>query len=76
VPCLLATQSTYHTNDYCQQLSTNNLKLFSSNSIDKPRNPLFPSVSLNHKQEANLMASVNFQPMGQVNRQGAKLRSL
>jgi hypothetical protein len=40
--------------------------------LANPPNPLNSSVSLNHKPEANLTASVNFQPMRQVNRQGAK----
>jgi hypothetical protein len=57
-------------------LFANNLKINSSNIIDKPSNPLFPSVSLNHKQGRNHTASVNFQALGQAKRQGTKLRSV
>jgi hypothetical protein len=49
-------------------LFANNLKINYANIIDKPLNPLKQSVSRNHKQGTNLMASVNFQPMRQVNR--------
>ena len=52
------------------------MKLFSSNIIDKPSNPLNQSVSHNHKQGRNPKASVNFQALGQANRQGTKLRSV
>jgi hypothetical protein len=48
------------------------ISLIQRNKLDHQLNPLNSSVSLNHKQGANLKASVNFQPMGQVNRQGAK----
>jgi hypothetical protein len=57
-------------------LFANNLKINYVNIIDKPQNPLFPSVSRNHKPEANLMAKGNFQALGQAKRQGAKLRSV
>jgi hypothetical protein len=52
------------------------LKLFSSNKLDQQLNPLKQGISRNHKPGENLMASVNFQPMRQVNRQGAKLPSV
>jgi len=42
-------------------------KINLSNSVDSLPNPLFPSVSLNHKQGTNPTASVNFQPLGQPN---------
>jgi hypothetical protein len=56
----------------CQQKTDNNLKINYNFMLAKPTNPLFPSISRNHKQGTNLMASVNFQPMRQVNRQGTK----
>jgi hypothetical protein len=43
------------------------LKLFSSNSIDKPLNPLKQGIPRNHKPGGNLTASVNFQALGQAN---------
>jgi hypothetical protein len=43
------------------------LKLFSSNSIDKPRNPSKQGIPHNHKQEENLKAKGNFQALGQAN---------
>jgi hypothetical protein len=56
-------------------LFANNLKINYNFMLAKPTNPLFPSISRNHKQEANLMAKGNFQALGQPNRQGAKLQS-
>jgi hypothetical protein len=43
------------------------LKLFSSNKLDQQPNPLKQGISRNHKQGTNPTASVNFQPMRQVN---------
>jgi hypothetical protein len=54
----------------------NNLKINYANIIDKPLNPLNQGIPRNHKRRTNLMASVNFQALGQVNRQGAKLQSV
>jgi hypothetical protein len=56
--------------------NANNLKINYANIIDKLRNPLNQSISHNHKPGENLMASVNFQPTRQVNRQGTKLQSV
>jgi hypothetical protein len=52
------------------------VKLFSSNIIDKLRNPLKQGISHNHKPGENLMAKGNFQALGQAKRQGAKLQSV
>jgi hypothetical protein len=48
--------------------NANNLKIYFNFMLANPRNPLFPRVSLNHKQGTNFTASVNFQPMGQSKR--------
>jgi hypothetical protein len=50
-------------------------KINYANIVDQPPNPLKQGISLNHKQGTNPKASVNFQPLGQPNRQGAKLQS-
>jgi hypothetical protein len=48
-------------------LFANNLKINYANIIDKPQNPLFPSISRNHKQEVNPKAKGNFQTPRQPN---------
>jgi hypothetical protein len=49
-------------------LFTNNLKINYNFMLAKPTNPLFPSISHNHKQETNPKAGVNFQALGQAKR--------
>jgi hypothetical protein len=56
-----------HNGQRLPALFANNLKINSSNSIDKPSNPLKQGISHNHKQGANPKASVNFQALGQAN---------
>jgi hypothetical protein len=47
-------------------LFANNSKLFLSNIIDKPLNPLKQGISHNHKLGRNPKAKGNFQPMRQA----------
>jgi hypothetical protein len=55
--------------------NANNLKINFNFMLANSPNPLFTSISRNHKHGGNLMTIVNFQPMGQANHQGAKLQS-
>jgi hypothetical protein len=67
MPPFPATRATYGPTPELPTKKEKTLKLFSSNSIDNPPNPLKQGIPRNHKPEANLAAIVNFQALGQAN---------